>query len=104
MVTEDVLNLVSENIHGDWTDLSKELHVELSWWVYISSYFKSSKENLQNVFRMLKCKIPWNVLRHALTKINRHDIVEMIEKLSIITLGNNIKHLEWMHLTNFLAN
>ena len=86
-VTIPVLNVVSKSIGKDWKELSKELGHKPSLWANISLYFKGTDEPLQETFKILNHKILWKDLKQALQNINREDIITIIEKKKIITLG-----------------
>ena len=78
--------MVSRHIGEDWRRLSKEFSVKTLWkQLYLLG--RSNERCMQEVFGELNYRVTLDQLKQALEKINRQDIVHLIEKETVITFG-----------------
>ena len=89
VVTRKALDLVCEQINGDWLKLCRELNIQINhnFRRKCRYLFTSSEEKIRKALYKVNNKILWVDLEQALCAINRPDVISMIEKEKTITMS-----------------
>ena len=87
LATRNVLDIIAKKINKYWRALSCELGVNVSIWKRLLFFNKSPEECLHQSFKELEHTIIWKSLKEKLIKIGQEDIVILVEKEDLITVG-----------------
>ena len=87
IVLPDVLKIVCHHINDEWKTLARYIGIAEYDMQKIDIDSKTTALKMMKCFENINNNITWKYLKTQLQKVNRYEIIELIKKESLLTIG-----------------